>query len=47
LVALEPEPYLRERAEAAAREAAVTVTARVGVAHPLNPHVVGAAVAPA
>ena len=35
VVALEPEPYLRERAEAAARDVAVTVTVRDGVAHPL------------
>ena len=35
VVALEPERYLRERAEAAARDAAVTVTVRDGVAHPL------------
>ncbi|MFL5838719.1 MAG: class I SAM-dependent methyltransferase [Solirubrobacteraceae bacterium] len=35
VVALEPEPYLRERADAAARHAPVPVTVRDGVAHPL------------
>jgi SAM-dependent methyltransferase len=35
VVALEPEPYLREKAEAAARSAPVRVTVRDGVAHPL------------
>jgi SAM-dependent methyltransferase len=35
VVALEPEPYLREKAEAAARSAPVGVTVRDGVAHPL------------
>ena len=35
VVALEPEPYLREKAEAAARSASVRVTVRDGVAHPL------------
>ena len=35
VVALEPEPYLREKAEAAARSAPVRVTVREGVAHPL------------
>jgi len=34
VVALEPEPYLREKAEAAARSAPVRVTVRDGVAHP-------------
>src|SRR5204862_502625 len=35
VLALEPEPYLRERAQAAARDAPVPVTVREGVAHPL------------
>ena len=35
VLALEPEPYLRERAHAAARDASVPVTVRDGVAHPL------------
>jgi ubiquinone/menaquinone biosynthesis C-methylase UbiE len=35
VVALEPEPYLRQKAEAAARSAPVRVTVRDGVAHPL------------
>jgi SAM-dependent methyltransferase len=35
VVALEPEPYLRAKAEAAARAAPVRVTVRDGVAHPL------------
>jgi ubiquinone/menaquinone biosynthesis C-methylase UbiE len=35
VLALEPEPYLRERAHAAARDAPVPVTVRDGVAHPL------------
>jgi len=35
VLALEPEPYLRERAQAAARDAPVPVTVRDGVAHPL------------
>jgi ubiquinone/menaquinone biosynthesis C-methylase UbiE len=35
VVALEPEPYLREKAEAAARSAPARVTVRDGVAHPL------------
>jgi SAM-dependent methyltransferase len=35
VVALEPEPYLRAKAEAAARAAPVLVTVRDGVAHPL------------
>jgi SAM-dependent methyltransferase len=35
VVALEPEPYLRERAQSAARDAPVPVTVRDGVAGPL------------
>jgi ubiquinone/menaquinone biosynthesis C-methylase UbiE len=35
VLALEPEPYLRDKAHAAARDAPVPVTVRDGVAHPL------------
>jgi len=41
VVALEPDPYLRSKAEAAARAAAVTVIVRDGVAEDLAPEDVG------